>query len=58
MSSTHTVGIHGYVLVYSITSRQSFELAKLIRDKILNFTGAEAVPMVLVGNKTDLHMQR
>ncbi|CAG8553076.1 6150_t:CDS:2 [Paraglomus brasilianum] len=58
LSSTHTVGIHGYVLVYSITSRQSLELAKLIREKILNFKGTDSVPMVLVGNKTDLHMQR
>ncbi|CAG8493280.1 2197_t:CDS:10 [Cetraspora pellucida] len=58
LNSTHGVGIHGYILVYSITSRQSFEMVKIIRDKILNFTGRESVPIVLVGNKTDLHLQR
>ncbi|CAI2172983.1 8664_t:CDS:2 [Funneliformis geosporum] len=57
LNSTHGVGIHGYILVYSVTSRQSFEMVKIIREKILNFTGTE-VPIVLVGNKTDLHMQR
>ncbi|RHZ44825.1 hypothetical protein Glove_709g80 [Diversispora epigaea] len=57
-NETHAVGIHGYVLVYSITSRQSFEMIKIIRDKILLHTGTESVPIVLVGNKTDLHMQR
>ncbi|KAF0427354.1 ras-2 [Gigaspora rosea] len=58
LNSTHAVGIHGYILVYSITSRQSFEMIKIIRDKILNYTGRESVPIVLVGNKTDLHLQR
>ncbi|RIA96063.1 small GTPase superfamily [Glomus cerebriforme] len=58
LNSTHAVGIHGYILVYSVTSKQSFEMVKIIRDKILTYTGTEAVPMVLVGNKTDLHMQR
>ncbi|CAG8596740.1 11353_t:CDS:2 [Ambispora gerdemannii] len=58
LNSTHAVGIHGYVLVYSVTSRQSFEMMKIIRDKILAYAGTEWVPMVLVGNKTDLHMQR
>jgi small GTP-binding protein len=57
-NSAHAVGIHGYILVYSVTSKQSFEMVKIIREKILNYTGTESVPMVLVGNKTDLHMQR
>ncbi|CAB4384763.1 unnamed protein product [Rhizophagus irregularis] len=58
LNSAHAVGIHGYILVYSVTSRQSFEMVKIVRDKILNYTGTESVPMVLVGNKTDLHLQR
>ena len=58
LNSAHAVGIHGYILVYSVTSRQSFEMVKIIRDKILNYTGTESVPLVLVGNKTDLHLQR
>jgi Ras family protein len=31
LNSKHAVGIHGYVLVYAVTSKQSFEIVKLIR---------------------------
>ncbi|KAL1920020.1 uncharacterized protein VTP21DRAFT_1166 [Calcarisporiella thermophila] len=58
LSDRHAIGIHGYVLVYSITSKQSLDTVKIIREKILNHTGTEWVPIVLVGNKSDLHMQR
>ncbi|RIB03226.1 P-loop containing nucleoside triphosphate hydrolase protein [Gigaspora rosea] len=58
LSFTHVVGIHGYILVYSVTSKQSFEMVKIIRNKILNYSGRESVPIVLVGNKMDLHHQR
>ncbi|KAJ3195781.1 GTP-binding protein [Entophlyctis luteolus] len=50
----HTIGTHGYVLAYSIASRSSFEMCGIIRDKILNDTGMDWVPIVLVGNKADL----
>lgn len=46
------------MLVYSIASRSSFEMISIIRDKILNATGADNLPMVVVGNKTDLESQR
>jgi small GTP-binding protein len=58
LNSKHAIGIHGYVLVYSIASRQSFEMCEIIRDKILNFTGMNEIPCILVGNKVDLHAQR
>ncbi|GAA6034015.1 hypothetical protein JCM8097_000650 [Rhodosporidiobolus ruineniae] len=58
LSSRHAVGLHGWVLVYSVSSRSSFDICSVIRDKILNFTGRESVPMVLVGNKVDLAVQR
>jgi len=58
LNSKHSIGIHGYVLVYSVTSRSSMEMCRIIRDKILNHTGTEWVPIVLIGNKSDLHMQR
>ena len=58
LSSKHAIGIHGYVLVYSIASRQSFEMVVILRDKILNFTGMDSIPCVLVANKVDLHPQR
>ncbi|XP_065155370.1 GTP-binding protein Rheb homolog [Atheta coriaria] len=54
----YSIDVHGYVLVYSITSAQSFKIVKLIYDKLLDIVGKGHVPLVLVGNKTDLHMQR
>eukprot|EP00128_Syssomonas_multiformis_P001737 Colp12_sorted_trinity150504_noHs@7599 len=54
----YSIGIHGYILVYSVASRTSFNMVRIIRDKLLNLTGNNNVPMVLVGNKIDLHMDR
>lgn len=58
LSSHHASSVHGYVLVYSIASRSSFEMCKIVRDKILDFTGLDSVPCVIVGNKSDLNIQR
>ena len=58
INEKHLVGIHGYILIYSVTSRQSFEVIEIIRDKILNAIGSDTIPMVLVGNKCDLNYQR
>lgn len=35
----YSMDIHGYVLVYSITSEKSFEVAQVIYDKILDMMG-------------------
>ena len=35
-NSKHFIGIHGYMLVYSVASKSSFEIISVIRDKILN----------------------
>lgn len=56
--SQYSIDVHGYVLVYSITNEKSFEVVKLIYEKLLDITGKVTVPIVLVGNKTDLHMER
>ncbi|KAI9310725.1 ferrous iron transporter B [Dichotomocladium elegans] len=58
LSQHHASGIHGYVLVYSIASRSSFDMLQVIHDKILDFTGLGNVPCVIVGNKCDLNIQR
>lgn len=50
--------IHGYVLVYSVTSKQSFEIVKKIYQKLLDQTGMPQLPVVLVGNKNDLRNER
>jgi len=58
LNSKHFIGIHGYMLVYSVASKQSFEMVRIIRDKILNHLGAEWVPLVIVGNKSDLRPEQ
>jgi len=58
LQSKHFIGIHGYMVVYSVGSRASFDMVKVIRDKILSHLGAESVPMVIVGNKSDLRPEQ
>ncbi|XP_014662887.1 PREDICTED: GTP-binding protein Rheb homolog isoform X1 [Priapulus caudatus] len=55
---SYVMDIHGYILVYAITSNKSFEVVKVIHDKLLDMTGKVNLPVVLVGNKTDLHLER
>jgi len=52
------VGIDGYVLVYNIINKKSFDTIRIINEKILNETANENVPRVMVGNKIDLDGQR
>ncbi|KAA8572915.1 hypothetical protein EYC84_003467 [Monilinia fructicola] len=58
LNSKHFIGIHGYVLVYSVASMQSFEMVEVIKDKILNHLGTEWVPITIVGNKSDLRPEQ
>lgn len=44
----------GFVIVYSLTSKQSFQDTKLIREQILRVKGTEKVPIVLAANKCDI----
>lgn len=37
--SEYSIDVHGYVLVYSITSTKSFDVVKLIYEKLLDITG-------------------
>merc|ERR1711879_810265 len=46
------------MIVYSVGSKQSFEMVRIIRDKILNHMGAESVPLIIVGNKSDLRPEQ
>lgn len=43
-----------YVLVYSVTDRGSFESASELRIQLRRARQAEDIPIILVGNKTDL----
>ncbi|KAF9482427.1 hypothetical protein BDN70DRAFT_874960 [Pholiota conissans] len=54
INSKYVIGVHGYVLVYSVTSRNSFDMVQNVYNKILDFGGKPEVPCVIVGAKTDL----
>ncbi|KAF6276226.1 Ras-like protein, mTORC1 binding [Rhinolophus ferrumequinum] len=65
---TYSIDINGYILVYSVTSIKSFEVIKVIHGKLLDMVGKvqlsfffsfiNRIPIMLVGNKKDLHMER
>jgi len=48
----------GFILVYSITSRGSFDEIAGFRDQILRVKDRDRMPMVLVANKSDLESER
>lgn len=59
LSRNASLGVHGYVLVFSIASRQSLEMIRQVNDLLLSTLGdAPDVPRVLVGSMKDLAAQR
>jgi len=48
----------GFLLVYNITSRPTFDEVSNLYDKILRTKDTDKVPIVLVGNKCDLKDER
>ena len=59
LSRNASLGVHGYILVFSIASRQSFETIDQVNDALLNTLGdAPDVPRVLVGSMKDLSDSR
>lgn len=53
LNSKHFIGIHGYMLVYSVASMQSFEMIRVIRDKILN----HLVFITLISSSSEAQME-
>lgn len=48
----------GFLLVYSVTDKQSLDELMELREQVLRIKDAARVPMVLVGNKADLTEER
>jgi GTPase KRas len=48
----------GFLLVYSITSRQSFEEIQTFQQQILRVKDRDYFPIIVVGNKCDLEGER
>lgn len=46
------------MLVYSIDSEKSFEVVQAIYEKLVDLLGSPSFPLMLVGNKSDLHTDR
>ncbi|XP_044044715.1 GTP-binding protein Rheb-like [Siniperca chuatsi] len=55
---SYTIDVDGYILIYSVTSYKSFEVVRVIHEKLLDMVGNVQVPIILAGNKKDLHMER
>jgi len=51
-------GGEGFVIVYSITDKKSFQEVSEFRDRTLRVKDKDKVPMLLIGNKADLEDQR
>src|ERR1700710_2803691 len=48
----------GFLLVYSITSRQSYEQILVFQQQILRVKDKDYFPIIVVGNKCDLEHER
>lgn len=48
----------GFLLVYSINSRQSFEEILVFQQQILRVKDKDYFPIIVVGNKCDLEHER
>jgi len=48
----------GFLLVYSITSRQSYEEIVTFQQQILRVKDKDYFPIIVVGNKCDLESER
>lgn len=53
----HGLKVDGYILVYSVDNRRSFEFIQELRDKLKALNGRD-IPTVLVANKCDLSETR
>jgi Ras family protein len=53
----HSYNISGYILIYSVENRNSFEMVKIIREKLFQLNGRN-IPSILVANKKDIMDER
>jgi len=49
---------HGFIIVYDVTDRKSFEAVDEIREEMLKANPKKDIPIYICGNKTDLKDKR
>lgn len=60
----YTIGVDGYILVFSVRDRSTFDVVKALNRKllttlnVLDAVGTSDVPRVLVGNQVDIAHER
>ncbi|KAF9474352.1 ras-domain-containing protein [Pholiota conissans] len=58
MRAQYMLGAEGFLLVYSITDRDSFDELGTFYEEILRVKDQDSFPMILVANKCDLEYER
>ncbi|KAM9983542.1 hypothetical protein ACTFIY_000279 [Dictyostelium cf. discoideum] len=48
----------GFILVFSVTSRSSFDQIQFFREQIIRVLDSDDVPIMMIGNKIDLDDER
>ncbi|CAJ0762879.1 22532_t:CDS:1, partial [Entrophospora sp. SA101] len=48
----------GFLLVYSVSSRSTFEQVERFKNQIVRIKGSKKIPLILVGNKPDEHTEQ
>eukprot|EP01156_Anaeramoeba_ignava_P003289 Anaeramoba_ignava/a221704_10.p1 GENE.a221704_10~~a221704_10.p1 ORF type:complete len:191 (-),score=68.50 a221704_10:25-597(-) len=48
----------GFIIMYSITNRESFEFINYLLEKMIKAKNPDPFPVIIVGNKTDLESER
>ena len=48
----------GFIIIYSITGRNSFNQVTAFRNQVLKVKDTDSIPLMLVGNKCDLEDKR
>ena len=51
-------GGEGFILVYSVTEKRSFQEMRRFKETVDRVRNYEKVPIVLIGNKSDLERKR
>ena len=58
MREQYMRGGEGFLLVYSVTNKRSFAEMRRYRETVNRVRNYEHVPLIIVGNKSDLQSRR